>query len=108
MELFQQFVDYFLHLEKHLNLLADGLGPWLYLVLFLVIFCETGLVVTPFLPGDSLLFAVGALAASADSPIRLPFLLGLLIVAAISGDASITTWATASVRRCSAPNAPGS
>jgi membrane-associated protein len=87
MESIQQFMDYFLHLDVHLNALATSLGVWLYLVLFLIIFCETGLVVTPILPGDSLLFAVGALAAIPDSPLSLPVLLGLLIVAAISGDA---------------------
>ena len=64
MESLRQFVDVFLHLDRHLNQWADSLKPWLYVVLFLIIFCETGLVVTPFLPGDSLLFAAGALAAS--------------------------------------------
>src|ERR1700683_4175682 len=80
-------IDLFLHLDTHLNHLADVLGPWLYLVLFAVIFCETGLVVTPILPGDSLLFAVGALAASPGSPLNLPLLIFLLIGAAIAGDA---------------------
>jgi membrane-associated protein len=63
------------------------LGPWLYLVLFVIIFCETGLVVTPFLPGDSLLFAVGALASVDGSSIRLPLLSVLLFGAAVAGDA---------------------
>jgi len=63
------------------------MGPWLYVVLFAIIFCETGLVVTPFLPGDSLLFAVGALAATVGSPIQLAWLIPLLIIAAIAGDA---------------------
>jgi membrane-associated protein len=63
MELLKDAVDIFLHLDAHLNDLAGMLGPWLYLLLFVIIFAETGLVVTPFLPGDSLLFAVGALAA---------------------------------------------
>lgn len=62
------------------------LGPWLYVILFLIIFCETGLVVTPFLPGDSLLFAVGALAAVANSVLNLPLVAMLLIVAAVGGD----------------------
>src|SRR5262249_27188422 len=69
--------------------------PWLYVVLFAVIFCETGLVVTPFLPGDSLLFAVGALAASPNSTLSLPLLLVLMCVAAVLGDAvnySIGYW----------------
>jgi membrane-associated protein len=95
MEFVQQFVDIFLHLDVHLNQWAGWMGPWLYVVLFAVVFCETGLVVTPFLPGDSLLFAVGALAASPDSSLSLPLLLGLLCVAAILGDAvnySIGYW----------------
>src|SRR5262245_4531165 len=87
MDFFTQIVDLFLHLYRHLNDMAGQLGPWLYLILFAVIFAETGLVVTPFLPGDSLLFAVGALAATAGSPIDLPLLLPLLIVAAVVGDA---------------------
>ena len=61
-------IDVFLHLDQHRNTWAGTLGPWLYLVLFLIVFCETGLVVTPFLPGDSLLFAIGALAAIATQP----------------------------------------
>src|SRR5262249_48000917 len=64
--------DVFLHLDKHLNAWAGTLGPWLYVVLFVVIFCETGLVVTPFLPGDSLLFAIGALVSIEGSPLSLP------------------------------------
>jgi membrane-associated protein len=87
MELLQYAIDIFFHLDSHLNSWAGMLGPWLYLVLFLIIFCETGLVVTPFLPGDSLLFAVGALASVDASPIRLPHLCVLLFVAAVAGDA---------------------
>ncbi|MFA6092658.1 MAG: DedA family protein [Elusimicrobiota bacterium] len=87
MELLQTALDVFLHLDKHLNAWAGQLGPGLYGVLFAVIFCETGLVVTPYLPGDSLLFAVGALAASPDSPIKLPLICVLLILAAVLGDA---------------------
>jgi membrane-associated protein len=71
------------------------MGPWLYVVLFAVVFCETGLVVTPFLPGDSLLFAVGALAASPNSTLSLPLLLVGLCIAAVVGDAvnySIGYW----------------
>ncbi len=70
-----------------LNEYATTLGPWLYAVLFLIIFAETGLVVTPFLPGDSLLFAVGAVAAHPDSPIRLGLIAVLLVIAAVLGDA---------------------
>jgi membrane-associated protein len=85
-------VDLFLHLDRHLNVLAENLGPWLYLILFAVIFCETGLVVTPFLPGDSLLFAVGALAATVNPQVDIALLLPLLIVAAVAGDA-VNYWA---------------
>ncbi len=63
------------------------MGPWLYALLFLIIFCETGLVVTPFLPGDSLLFAVGALAATSGSPISMTILIPVLTIAAVVGDA---------------------
>jgi membrane-associated protein len=87
MEFLQDVIDIFLHLDLHLNAWAGMLGPWLYLVLFLIIFCETGLVVTPFLPGDSLLFAVGALASVDGSSIRLPLLCVLLFGAAVAGDA---------------------
>ena len=87
MDLLAQFVDIFLHLDQHLNEWATTLGPWLYAVLFLIVFCETGLVVTPFLPGDSLLFAVGALASLEGSPIGLPQVAVLLVVAAVLGDA---------------------
>src|SRR5579863_2043663 len=80
-------LDIFLHLDRHLNAWAGSLGPWLYAVLFAVIFCETGLVVTPYLPGDSLLFAVGALAAAEGSPIRLGWVALLLCAAAVAGDA---------------------
>jgi len=87
MEFITQIIDIFLHLDVHLNALAATLGPWLYAVLFAVIFCETGLVVTPFLPGDSLIFAVGALASVKGSVINLPLILVLLIIAAVLGDA---------------------
>src|SRR5690606_36472051 len=86
-ELLTQALDVFLHLDAHLNDWATTLGPWLYVVLFLVVFCETGLVVTPFLPGDSLLFAIGALASIDGSPISLPLMIALVIVAAVLGDA---------------------
>ncbi len=84
MELIQYLIDIFLHLDVHLNELAAQLGPMLYVVLFLIVFCETGLVVTPFLPGDSLLFAVGAIAA--NGRLDLFFAMGLVLVAAILGD----------------------
>jgi membrane-associated protein len=87
MESFAQVLDVFLHLDAHLAEWAGVLGPWLYALLFAIVFCETGLVVTPFLPGDSLLFAAGALCALDGSPLDLPVLAGLLVVAAVSGDA---------------------
>jgi membrane-associated protein len=73
---------------EQINHLAQSLGPWLYVVLFAVIFAETGLVAVPFLPGDSLLFAVGAVSANPTSPINLPLVAFLLVVAAILGDAA--------------------
>src|SRR6476619_5800322 len=72
----------FLHLDVHLNEWAGALGPWLYVVLFLIIFCETGLVVAPFLPGDSLLFAVGAIAADPKSGINVWIAAIVLLAAA--------------------------
>lgn len=87
MELLRELVDVVLHLDKHLNAWAADLGPWTYVLLFAIVFAETGLVVTPFLPGDSLLFAVGALSATQGSPIHPIEVSVLLIVAAILGDA---------------------
>jgi len=84
--LFLQGIDIFFHLDTYLNLWAGSMGPWLYALLFLIVFCETGLVVTPFLPGDSLLFAIGALAAIEGSPLKLPVLWVLLPLACIMGD----------------------
>lgn len=83
----QQVIDIFLHLDQHLNAWAGDLGAWTYVLLFAIVFAETGLVVTPFLPGDSLLFAVGALAASDGSPLHIVAITVLLVVAAILGDA---------------------
>lgn len=85
MELLTTFIDIVLHLDKHLQVLVQDYGVWIYLILFVIIFCETGLVVTPFLPGDSLLFVAGALAAAGGMNVHLMVL--LLIVAAILGDA---------------------
>jgi membrane-associated protein len=72
---------------QDLNAMAGNMGAWLYVLLFAIIFCETGLVIMPFLPGDSLLFAIGALGAIPGSAINLPLLGFLLIVAAVLGDA---------------------
>src|SRR5687768_12008568 len=85
-----QLIDLFLHLDVHLAELTAQYGTWTYLILFVIIFCETGLVVTPILPGDSLLFAAGAIAAqktaSGEQPLEVMTLCGLLIIAAVLGD----------------------
>jgi membrane-associated protein len=81
----ETLLDFFLHLDTHLTQFVATYGTWVYGLLFLIVFAETGLVVTPFLPGDSLLFAAGALAATGSLDIRL--LLVLLMIAAILGDA---------------------
>lgn len=86
MELLSQALDIFLHLDVHLNAWASSMGPWLYVLLFVIVFCETGLVVTPFLPGDSLLFAAGALATRPGSDINLLILIPVFLAAAILGD----------------------
>jgi membrane-associated protein len=78
-------IDIFLHLDKHLQTLVTQYGVWVYALLFLIIFVETGAVVMPFLPGDSLLFVAGAIAGIGG--LNLPLLMGLLILAAILGDA---------------------
>ncbi len=91
MEFIAKAVDFFLHLDKHLGELIQQYGVWTYAILTLVIFCETGLVVTPFLPGDSLLFAAGALAALPASPLSVGVLFLLLTAAAIAGD-TVNYW----------------
>lgn len=80
-----QFLDIVLHLDQHLVTWITFFGPWIYFILFLIIFCETGLVVTPFLPGDSLLFALGALSALEEG-LDVFLLLSILTVAGILGD----------------------
>jgi membrane-associated protein len=88
MELIWQIVDSLIHLSPDsVNNLALQVGSWLYAILFAIIFAETGLVATPFLPGDSLLFAVGAVAAHPESPVSVSLVCVLLIVAAVLGDA---------------------
>ncbi|MDP2134575.1 MAG: DedA family protein [Sulfuritalea sp.] len=87
MELLAQFIDIVLHLDSYLEALLAQYGTWLYVILFLVIFAETGLIVTPFLPGDSLLFVAGALAASSAAAFDINALMVMLVVAAILGDA---------------------
>ena len=90
MELLQQIISFVLHIDVHLAAIVEQYGAWTYAVLTLIVFCETGLVVTPFLPGDSLLFATGALSANAALDIWLLFF--LLTTAAIVGDA-VNYWA---------------
>lgn len=80
-----ELLDIVLHLDQHLLSWISFFGPWFYVIMFLIIFCETGLIVTPFLPGDSLLFALGALAAL-DDGLNVWILLGSLTAAGIIGD----------------------
>ncbi|HVY80108.1 MAG TPA: DedA family protein [Steroidobacteraceae bacterium] len=87
MDLILWFVDLVLHLDKHLLELLQQFGPWIYVILFVIIFAETGLVVTPFLPGDSLLFALGALAAvDTTGTLNAPLISLLLALAAVLGN----------------------
>ncbi len=78
------FIDFFIHLDKYLPVIIQSFGIWIYVIVFIVIFCETGLVITPILPGDSLLFALGSFAALGVLNIEL--LLLLLCIAAVAGD----------------------
>jgi membrane-associated protein len=89
MEFLKSVVDFVLHLDTHLNAIIQSYGFWTHLILFAVVFCETGLVVTPFLPGDSLLFAAGTFAASGSLKIGWLFL--LLAAAAVLGD-TVNYW----------------
>jgi len=84
MDLIKTFFDIFMHLDKHLGAVIQSYGIWTYLILFLIIFCETGLVITPILPGDSLLFAAGAFAAIGALEVMWLFI--LLTIAAVAGD----------------------
>lgn len=89
MDTIRYLLDLVLHLNKHLDALVGDYGMWVYAILFLIVFCETGLVVTPFLPGDSLLFAAGAIAAGGR--LNLFLLMALLLLAAILGD-TVNYW----------------
>ena len=89
MEMLNYFIDLLIHLDKHLQVVIQQYGGWTYLILFLIIFCETGLVVTPILPGDSLLFAAGTFAAGGALDPWILFL--LLAVAAVLGD-TVNYW----------------
>lgn len=84
MELLAQLIDIVLHLDRHLAVLVAEYGTWIYVILFLIVFCETGLVVMPFLPGDSLLFVAGALAATGGMDVAV--LIAVLLAAAVIGD----------------------
>ncbi|MGB8253115.1 MAG: DedA family protein [Anaerolineaceae bacterium] len=91
MQFIQTVIDLFLHLDKHLGELIQQIGIWTYLPLFFVVFMETGFVVTPFLPGDSLIFAAGTLAALPESPLNIVVLFLILAAAAILGD-TVNYW----------------
>lgn len=86
MELIYTFIDFVLNIDEHLVVLVNDYKTWTYLILFLIIFAETGFVVTPFLPGDSLLFAAGAIIANPESNLNIFLMAAILIVAAILGD----------------------
>ncbi|MDR2389769.1 MAG: DedA family protein [Tannerellaceae bacterium] len=88
MEYIQYIIDFILHIDVHLAELISLYGVWVYGILFVIIFCETGLVVTPFLPGDSLLFVAGALASLPANHINVHLIVLALILAAILGDAA--------------------
>ncbi|CNI64306.1 DedA family protein [Yersinia mollaretii] len=87
MEFIRFIIDFILHIDVHLAELVAQYGVWVYAILFLILFCETGLVVTPFLPGDSLLFVAGALAALPSNDINVHIMVALMVTAAIFGDA---------------------
>ncbi len=86
LDLTSSLVDFIMHIDTHLQVLAAEYGLWLYLILFLIVFAETGLVVTPFLPGDSLIFAAGSLASVAGSALDPHLLFLVLFTAAVLGD----------------------
>jgi membrane-associated protein len=88
MDFIHQLIDFVLHIDKHLSDIVSQYHSTTYLILMLIIFCETGLVVTPFLPGDSLLFAAGALAANPANGLNVSVIIILLILAALAGDNS--------------------
>src|SRR5215469_3173342 len=88
MDIIYFLIDFVLHIDVHLAELVQNYGLWIYGILFLIIFCETGLVVTPFLPGDSLLFVAGTLAALGSNHINVHLMILLLVAAAVLGDAS--------------------
>ena len=86
MEYIQFVIDFILHIDQHMIELVQDYHLWTYAILFLIIFCETGLVVTPFLPGDSLLFVAGAITAQPDMPLEIGYLVLIVFAAAVLGD----------------------
>ena len=88
MEYLQYAIDFVLHIDVHMAELVAQYGMWIYAILFVIIFCETGLVVTPFLPGDSLLFVAGALASLPTNHVNVHLMILMLMAAAILGDAA--------------------
>ena len=90
MEYIGLLISFIIHIDQHLQTLCANYGLWVYAILFVIVFCETGLVVTPFLPGDSLLFAVGSLAAIGALDVTVGMI--LLAGAAIAGD-TVNYWA---------------
>jgi membrane-associated protein len=89
MDFILNYIDFVLHIDRHLDVLVQTYGTWVYLILFAIIFCETGLVVTPFLPGDSLLFVTGTIAARGSLDLQTTLI--LLVSAAIIGD-NVNYW----------------
>ncbi len=87
MDIIKFLIDFILHIDVHLAELVAQYGMWVYGILFLILFCETGLVVTPFLPGDSLLFVAGALAALPSNDLNVHTMVALMVIAAVIGDA---------------------
>ncbi len=86
MDIIHQLLDFILHIDNYLYEWVLDYQTWTYLILFSIIFCETGLVVTPFLPGDSLLFAAGTIAAMEGNPLSVGLLIAILMLAAFTGD----------------------
>ena len=95
-DLIKKLVDFVLHIDAHLAEIIRDYGTWTYAVLFLIIFAETGLVVTPFLPGDSLLFAAGAFCAKPETGLNVHLMAGLLFIAAVLGD-TLNYWIGAKI-----------
>jgi membrane-associated protein len=95
-DLIRKLIDFILHIDRHLAEIVTQYGAWTYAVLFLIIFAETGFVVTPFLPGDSLLFAAGAISALPDTGLNVHFMALLLFVAAVLGD-TVNYWLGAKI-----------